>query len=126
MQLNDTHPSVAILELMRLLVDKEGLDWEPAWETTVKVFGYTNHTILPEALEEWPVSLFGRVLPRHLQIAYEINRRFLELAKSRWPGDTERLRRMSLFNGDGGEEAAHVPPCHRGQPLSKRRFRAPH
>ena len=86
MQLNDTHPSVAILELMRLLVDKEGLDWEPAWETTVKVFGYTNHTILPEALEEWPVSLFGRVLPRHLQIAYEINRRFLELAKSRWPG----------------------------------------
>ena len=100
-QLNDTHPAVAILELMRLLVDKEGLDWEPAWDTTVKVFGYTNHTILPEALEQWPVSLFGRVLPRHMQIAYEINRRFLELAARRWPRDTGRLRRMSLFDEDG-------------------------
>src|SRR5208283_1186727 len=100
-QLNDTHPAVAILELMRLLVDKEGLDWEPAWETTVKVFGYTNHTILPEALEQWPVSLFGRVLPRHLQIAYEINRRFLALAAGGCPGDTERLRRMSLFDENG-------------------------
>ncbi len=100
-QLNDTHPAVAILELMRLLVDKEGMDWDPAWQTTVKVFGYTNHTILPEALEQWPVSLFERVLPRHLQIAYEINRRFLALAAGRWPGDTERLRRVSLFTEDG-------------------------
>ncbi len=100
-QLNDTHPAVAILELMRLLVDKEGLDWDAAWQTTVKTFGYTNHTILPEALEQWPVSLFGRVLPRHLQIAYEINRRFLARVSLRWPGDTERLRRMSLFEEDG-------------------------
>jgi starch phosphorylase len=100
-QLNDTHPAVAILELMRLLVDKEGLEWDAAWETTVKTFGYTNHTILPEALEHWPVSLFGRVLPRHLQIAYEINRRFLALISQRWPGDMERLRRMSLFEEDG-------------------------
>ena len=103
-QLNDTHPAVAILELMRLLVDKEGLDWEPAWETTVRVFGYTNHTILPEALEKWPVSLFGRVLPRHLQIAYEINRRFLEMVARRWPGDVERLRRLSLFDEDGDKK----------------------
>jgi starch phosphorylase len=100
-QLNDTHPAVAILELMRLLVDKEGMDWDAAWETTVKTFGYTNHTILPEALEQWPVSLFGRVLPRHLQIAFEINGRFLARVSRRWPGDTERLRRMSLFEEDG-------------------------
>ena len=100
-QLNDTHPSVAILELMRLLMDKEGLGWEEAWDITVKVFGYTNHTILPEALEKWPLSLFGRVLPRHLQIAFEINRRHLEEVSLRWPGDGERLRRMSLIEEEG-------------------------
>jgi starch phosphorylase len=100
-QLNDTHPAVAILELMRILVDKEGLDWEVAWGITVKTFGYTNHTILPEALEKWPVSLFGRVLPRHLQIAFEINRRHLEAVSLRWPGDEQRLRRMSLFEEEG-------------------------
>jgi starch phosphorylase len=100
-QLNDTHPAVAILELMRLFMDKEGLGWEEAWQITVNTFGYTNHTILPEALEQWPVSLFGRVLPRHLQIAYEINRRFLESVTVHWPGDAERLRRMSLFEENG-------------------------
>jgi starch phosphorylase len=100
-QLNDTHPAVAILELMRILVDKEGLGWEEAWDITVKTFGYTNHTILPEALEKWPVSLFGRVLPRHLQIAFEINRRHLETVSLRWPGDEQRLRRMSLIEEEG-------------------------
>ncbi len=96
-QLNDTHPAVGIPELMRLLIDQEGLGWEEAWAVTVRTFGYTNHTILPEALEKWPVDLFGRVLPRHLEIVYEINRRFLEEAAARWPGDVERLRRLSLI-----------------------------
>ena len=97
MQLNDTHPAIAIPELMRLLVDQEGLGWDESWEITVKTFGYTNHTILPEALEKWPVSLMEQVLPRHLQIIYEINRRFLDEVSRRYPNDTERLRLMSLI-----------------------------
>ena len=97
MQLNDTHPAIAIPELMRLLVDQEGLGWEESWEITVKTFGYTNHTILPEALEKWPVSLMESVLPRHLQIIYEINRRFLEEVSRRYPNDIEHLRLMSLI-----------------------------
>jgi starch phosphorylase len=101
-QLNDTHPAVGIPELMRILVDQEGLSWEDSWAITVKTFAYTNHTILPEALEKWPVSLFGYVLPRHLQIVFEINRRFLAQVSERWPGDTDRLRRMSLI--EEGEE----------------------
>ena len=100
-QLNDTHPAVAILELMRLLMDKEALGWDEAWDITVKTFGYTNHTILPEALEKWPLALFGRVLPRHLQIAFEVNRRLLANVSLRWPGDAERLRRMSLIEEEG-------------------------
>lgn len=96
-QLNDTHPAVAIPELMRVLMDENGLGWEKAWDITVQTFGYTNHTILPEALEKWSVDLFGRVLPRHLQIIYEINHRFLKQVERRWPGDGERLRRMSLI-----------------------------
>jgi len=96
-QLNDTHPSIAIPELMRLLVDIELLPWEKAWDICVKTFGYTNHTLMPEALETWPVELFGRVLPRHLEIVYEINRRFLEQVAARWPGDVEKLRNMSLI-----------------------------
>ncbi len=102
-QLNDTHPAVAILELMRILMDLDGLGWDEAWDITGKTFGYTNHTILPEALEKWPVSLFGRVLPRHLQIALEINRRLLEVVSARWPEDRERLRRMSLTEEEGEE-----------------------
>jgi starch phosphorylase len=100
-QLNDTHPAVGIPELMRILLDQEGLSWEEAWDITVRTFAYTNHTILPEALEKWPVSLFGYVLPRHLQLVFEINRRFLAQVAERWPGDTERLRRMSLIEEDG-------------------------
>jgi starch phosphorylase len=96
-QLNDTHPAVAVAELMRVLVDQEGLDWEPAWDITQRCIGYTNHTLLPEALEKWPVPMFERMLPRHLMIIYEINRRFLRQVITRWPGDFARVERMSLI-----------------------------
>ncbi len=100
-QLNDTHPAVAIAELMRLLVDEHGMDWEPAWAVTARSFGYTNHTLLPEALERWPLALFGRILPRHLEIIYEINVRFLDEVRMRFPGDAERVARMSLIDESG-------------------------
>jgi glycogen phosphorylase len=95
-QLNDTHPALAIAELMRILLDERALEWDAAWSLTQRIFNYTNHTLLPEALETWRASLFSVVLPRHLQIVYEINRRFLVGVEERWPGDVERLRRMSL------------------------------
>ena len=100
-QLNDTHPAIAVAELMRLLVDEHGLDWEPAWEVTRSTFGYTNHTLLPEALERWPLPLFARVLPRHLEIIYEINRRFLDEVRARFPGDDGRVQRLSLIDESG-------------------------
>ncbi|HRU04150.1 MAG TPA: glycogen/starch/alpha-glucan phosphorylase [Candidatus Brocadiia bacterium] len=96
-QLNDTHPSLAIAELMRLLVDERDMPWEEAWGISQAVFGYTNHTLMQEALEKWPAPLMERVAPRHLQIIYEINRRFLDEVGRRWPGDVDRLRRMSLI-----------------------------
>ncbi len=86
-QLNDTHPAIAVAELMRLLVDEHAMDWETAWDITCRTFGYTNHTLLPEALERWPLALFGRVLPRHLEIVYEINARFLDEVRLRFLGD---------------------------------------
>ena len=100
-QLNDTHPSIAVAELMRLLIDEYQMKWEPAWETTRKSLAYTNHTLLPEALEKWPLSLFGTVLPRHLEIIYEINRRFLDEVKPRVDGDNERLARLSIIDEHG-------------------------
>jgi starch phosphorylase len=96
-QLNDTHPSIAVAELMRVLVDEEGLDWDAAWSITERAVAYTNHTLLPEALERWSVALFERLLPRHLQIIYEINQRFLWQVQRRWPGDDARLERMSII-----------------------------
>jgi len=100
-QLNDTHPAVAVTELMRLLVDEHGLGWEEAWEVTRGTFAYTNHTLLPEALEKWSVDLFGALLPRHLEIVYEINRRFLEEVRSKFPGEESRLARLSLIDETG-------------------------
>lgn len=96
-QLNDTHPAIAVVELMRLLVDDVGLAWENAWEIVTRCFGYTVHTLLPEALEEWPAELFARLLPRHLDIIYEINSRFLAEVVERFPGDVQRLARMSII-----------------------------
>ena len=102
-QLNDTHPSCAVPELMRLLMDEHGLEWQPAWDITCRTMAYTNHTLLPEALEKWPVRLFGQLLPRILEIIHEINARFLVEVARRWPGDNERLTRMSLI------EEGHEP-----------------
>jgi starch phosphorylase len=96
-QLNDTHPAIAVAELMRILVDEELLEWDEAWAITERTFGYTNHTLLPEALERWAVPLFERLLPRHLLIIYEINRRFLRMVQTHWPGEVSRLARMSII-----------------------------
>jgi starch phosphorylase len=96
-QLNDTHPTVAVAELMRLLVDEQGLSWETAWEITTSTMAYTNHTLLPEALESWSVGLFSQLLPRLLEIIYEINEWFLARVEEKWPGDVDRRRRMSVI-----------------------------
>nr|XP_033807806.1 glycogen phosphorylase, liver form [Geotrypetes seraphini] len=100
-QLNDTHPALGIPELMRIFVDIEKLPWEKAWEITKETFAYTNHTVLPEALERWPVDLLEKLLPRHLQIIYEINQRHLNRISTLFPGDFDRLRRMSLIEEEG-------------------------
>jgi starch phosphorylase len=102
-QLNDTHPSIAVAELMRLLIDEHEMDWEKAWDVTRNTFAYTNHTLLPEALEKWPLPLFRSVLPRHLDIIYEINRRFLDEVRVRYPGDGGIASRLSLID-EGGEK----------------------
>lgn len=101
-QMNDTHPAIAVAELMRLLVDEHGLEWDAAWNVTTRTLSYTNHTLLPEALEQWPLSLFGSLLPRHLQIIEEINRRHLDAVRAKYPGDEDRVRRLSLINEEGG------------------------
>ncbi len=101
-QLNDTHPAVAVAELMRLLIDRHNLGWDDAWEITQRTMAYTNHTLLPEALEQWPVAMFRNLLPRLLDIIYEINARFIQEVSQAWPGDTDRLARMSLI-AEGSE-----------------------
>ena len=108
-QLNDTHPALAVAECMRMLLDEHGLPWETAWELTQAVTAYTNHTLLPEALEKWPVALLESVLPRHLQIIYDINNRFLKHLATMWPGDLDRMRRMSLIE-EGPQK--HVRMAH--------------
>jgi starch phosphorylase len=100
-QMNDTHPAIAVAELMRLLVDEHEMEWDAAWHVTEHALSYTNHTLLPEALEQWPRSLFGALLPRHLEIIDEINRRHLENVRAKFPGDEERARRLSLINEEG-------------------------
>jgi glycogen phosphorylase len=109
-QLNDTHPAIAVAELMRLFVDVYRLDWEPAWDITRQTFAYTNHTLLPEALEKWPLPLLAQMLPRHLEIIYEINRRFLGEVARHFPGDGARGRRLSLIDEDGEKQVrmAHL------------------
>uniref|UniRef100_A0A671NBE2 Alpha-1,4 glucan phosphorylase n=1 Tax=Sinocyclocheilus anshuiensis TaxID=1608454 RepID=A0A671NBE2_9TELE len=106
-QLNDTHPALAIPELMRVLIDEEKLPWEKAWDICIKTCAYTNHTVLPEALERWPIDLFQTLLPRHLEIIYEINRRHLERVSSLYPGDVDRMRRMSLIE-EGGQKRVNM------------------
>jgi glycogen phosphorylase len=109
-QLNDTHPSIAVAELMRLLVDEHEMDWEAAWIVTERTCGYTNHTLLPEALETWPLPLFGRMLPRHLDIIYEINRRFLDRVRQQYPNDDGLPQRLSIIDENGGRSVrmAHL------------------
>ncbi|MEC8843412.1 MAG: glycogen/starch/alpha-glucan family phosphorylase, partial [SAR324 cluster bacterium] len=107
-QLNDTHPSIAVPELMRLLVDEEGLEWFEAWEVVVQVFGYTNHTVLPEALERWSSSMLGHLLPRHLEIIHEINRRFIQKVRISHPGDEDLVKRVSLVE-DGPDPQIRMP-----------------
>ena len=101
-QLNDTHPALAVAELMRLLVDENNLAWDDAWTVCRQTFAYTNHTLLPEALERWPIDLFGQLLPRHLEIVFEINRRFLDEVRAAYPGDDARVARLSLIDESGG------------------------
>jgi starch phosphorylase len=106
-QLNDTHPAIAVAELMRLFVDEHRLDWDTAWQVTRRTFAYTNHTLLPEALEKWSVPLFGRLLPRHLQIIFEINTRFLDDVRVKFPDDAARVARMSLID-EAGERSVRM------------------
>ena len=108
-QLNDTHPAIAVAELMRLLVDEHAMQWDAAWSITRRTFGYTNHTLLPEALEHWPIPVFAKVLPRHLEIVYEINARFLDEVRIRFFGDEERIARLSLIDERGPR---HVRMAH--------------
>jgi starch phosphorylase len=103
-QMNDTHPAISVAELMRLLIDEHDMEWDAAWHVTENTLSYTNHTLMPEALEQWPLNLFGALLPRHLEIIDEINRRHLENVRKKFPGDEGRVRRLSLINEDGGRQ----------------------
>ena len=106
-QMNDTHPTLAVAELMHLLIDQEGLEWDEAWDVTTKTVAYTNHTIMAEALEKWPIDLFSKLLPRIYQIIQEIDRRFIEQIRVRFPGDEGRVARMAIIR-DGQVKMAHL------------------
>jgi glycogen phosphorylase len=95
--LNDTHPAIGTVELLRILIDEEGLEYDVAWKIINETFSYTNHTVLPEALEKWSVDLIGTLLPRHLELIYLINHNFIQLLKRNYPGDDEKIQRMSLI-----------------------------
>lgn len=107
-QLNDTHPALAIVEMMRQLLDVYGQEWENAWDITQRIFAYTNHTLLPEALEKWSSSIMGRILPRHLQIIYEINRRFMEFARSKFGDDNYKLGKVAIVDGEGDNQVIRM------------------
>ena len=109
-QMNDTHPTMAVAELMRILLDEEGLEWDEAWDVTTKTCAYTNHTIMAEALEKWPIELFSRLLPRIYQIIEEINRRFVEEIQKKYPGNQEKIRKMAIIY-DGQVKMAHLAIC---------------
>ncbi len=102
--MNDTHPALSVPELMRILVDQVHLGWDEAWHITQNTLGYTNHTLLPEALEKWPVAWFEDMLPRQLEIIYEINRRFLGDVRRQFPGDEDRIQRVSLIEEGAGKK----------------------
>ena len=102
-QLNDTHPAIAVAELMRLLVDERHMEWDQAWEIVTKSVAYTNHTLLPEALEKWDLKLFKTLLPPHMEIIYEINRRFLQVVRLHYPGDESMLEKMSIIDESGNK-----------------------
>ena len=120
-QMNDTHPAIAVAELMRLLVDEMAMDWERAWDITRQTCSYTNHTLLPEALERWPLPMFGRLLPRILEIIYEINARYLDEVRMRFFGDEQRISRLSLIDEARRALRAHGAPGERRQPRDQRR-----
>jgi len=123
-QLNDTHPAMAVAELMRILLDQAGLGWDEAWDLTMRTLAYTNHTLMPEALETWPVNLFEIVVPRLLEIIYEINHRFLDQVRARYPDDEKRVARVSLIT-EGPEKRVHGQPGNRRHPQHQRRGRDP-
>lgn len=106
-QMNDTHPTVAVAELMRILMDEEGLEWDDAWDITTRTCAYTNHTIMAEALEKWPIELFSRLLPRIYQIVEEINRRFVLKIQSMYPGNQDKVKNMAILY-DGQVKMAHL------------------
>ncbi len=106
-QLNDTHPALAIPELMRIFMDVEGLSYDKAWDIVTKTFAYTNHTVLPEANERWPCGLIEYVLPRHMQIIYEINQRHLDMVSKKYPGDMDKLRHLSIIEEEP-EKRVHM------------------